>query len=200
MSRTPPLSAAALARRAALAAHLQHGQDWQGQDLTGWLLTEKFDGCRAYWTGEALVTRSGAPIDAPAAMLECLPRGMALDCEVWAGRGRYEVARRAVQCGEWAAEGLRLMVFDVVGLAANAATRACEARRLVERSSGAVQVAMCSVAEGSTHALRLMRTVVDHGGEGLVALHPTAGYTSGRTSNLLKLKAHSLELATELGL
>jgi len=30
---------------------MMNGTDWTGQDVTGWIVQEKFDGFRAFWTG-----------------------------------------------------------------------------------------------------------------------------------------------------
>ena len=38
---------------------MMHGSDYAGQDPRGWIVTEKFDGFFARWTGETLLTREG---------------------------------------------------------------------------------------------------------------------------------------------
>jgi DNA ligase-1 len=49
------------------------GFDYQGDDPTGWFISEKFDGCRAYWDGQQLWTRSGKIIKAPPSLTANLP-------------------------------------------------------------------------------------------------------------------------------
>ena len=34
-------------------------QDWEGQEVSGWLMSEKMDGVRAYWDGKKLISRNG---------------------------------------------------------------------------------------------------------------------------------------------
>ena len=64
---------------------MMHGYDWTGQDLASYIVTEKMDGCRAYWTGAELLTKSGRVYaSVPAHILARLPAGVALDCELWA--------------------------------------------------------------------------------------------------------------------
>ena len=59
-------------------------------DPTGWWISEKYDGVRGYWDGHRLRTRGGNPVNAPAYFLAELPGGVALDCELWLGRQRFE--------------------------------------------------------------------------------------------------------------
>lgn len=66
-------------------SHMQHGVDWDGQDLSGWIVTEKFNGCRAYWDGESLWSRGGINIAIPDDWREQLPPGVHLDGEVYFG-------------------------------------------------------------------------------------------------------------------
>ena len=46
---------------------------WDNEDPTGWWMSEKLDGIRAYWTGSKLVTRNGNEIHAPAWFTDSLP-------------------------------------------------------------------------------------------------------------------------------
>jgi hypothetical protein len=48
---------------AAEAPVLQHADTYTGSEaVTGWLMSEKLDGIRGYWTGKKLLTRRGQPI------------------------------------------------------------------------------------------------------------------------------------------
>lgn len=44
---------------------MQHGVDWNGQDVSGWIATEKYNGCRAYWDGGNLWSRGGLKVNIP---------------------------------------------------------------------------------------------------------------------------------------
>lgn len=53
-------------------------------DPTGWWLSEKYDGIRAYWDGNGkLYFRTGKEIHAPRTFLRLLPVGLPLDGELW---------------------------------------------------------------------------------------------------------------------
>jgi len=43
------------------------------QNVTGWVMSEKLDGIRAYWDGKRLLTRSGKVIHAPDWFLKDYP-------------------------------------------------------------------------------------------------------------------------------
>ena len=81
----------------------------------GYLVSEKYDGVRAFWDGQRLRTRGGHTIAAPAWFLRHLPP-VALDGELWAGRGRFEalsgaVRRHEPRDAEW--QHITYMAFDM---------------------------------------------------------------------------------------
>ena len=55
------------------AGELMHGGDYCGQDCAGMIATETLDGVRALWDGQALFTRGGHRIHAPAWFTAGLP-------------------------------------------------------------------------------------------------------------------------------
>lgn len=57
-------------------------------DPTGWLMSEKLDGVRCYWSGNTMYTRNGNKIFAPDAWIAKLPK-VALDGELWSGRDAF---------------------------------------------------------------------------------------------------------------
>src|SRR5580658_9321513 len=54
-------------------------------DLTGWLMSEKLDGVRAYWDGKQFLSRQGNLYRAPDWFIEGLP-SVPLDGELWIDR------------------------------------------------------------------------------------------------------------------
>jgi DNA ligase-1 len=69
---------------------LMLAESWQpDQDITGYTMSEKFDGVRAYWDGEHLLTRSGRIIPAPEWFTAHFPN-TSLDGELWLGVGRFD--------------------------------------------------------------------------------------------------------------
>ena len=66
-----------------------------GIDVQAYWVSEKYDGVRALWTGEQLLSRQGLPLRPPAWFTAGWPR-TALDGELWAGRGRFAQVQAVV--------------------------------------------------------------------------------------------------------
>jgi DNA ligase-1 len=160
-------------------------------DPAGWLVSEKYDGVRAFWDGRALRFRSGAPIAAPQAFIRRLPQEP-VDGELWLARGRFEalsgIVRRAVpDAHEW--QALRYMLFELPGAAGHFAARAERLDRLVRDIGWPQLVAVPQSRLASPSALqRRLEEVVAAGGEGLMLHRADAPYHGGRSRALLKLK------------
>lgn len=65
------------------ASNVMLAQTWdESIDPTGWWMSEKLDGIRAYWTGKELYSRQGNKFVVPDFFKESLPTE-ALDGELW---------------------------------------------------------------------------------------------------------------------
>jgi DNA ligase-1 len=169
---------------------MMHGIDFTGENLAGWWLAEKLDGCRAWWTGETLLTRSGHNIAIPDVWKKTLPKGVVLEGELWAGSGRRAQAARAVRWGRF--DGTeRLVIFDVPGVPDLIWLRRLDlARTMLAGGAGAFGVDVVEpqfCAHNKVARLRLDE-VQQRGGEGLIARAPRNFYRAGRTGEVLKLK------------
>ena len=157
----------------------------------GYLVSEKYDGVRALWDGSRLRTRSGHTIAAPAWFLRHLPP-LALDGELWAGRGQFEalsgaVRRHAPRDAEW--QRITYMAFDMPGVGAPFSERAERLASLGQDVDwpGFQAVEQRRVA-GRTELQRWLQEVVAAGGEGLMLHRADAARVSGRSPVLQKLK------------
>jgi len=160
---------------------MMNGTDWAGQDVTGWIFQEKFDGHRAFWTGSRLISRSGATISAPAWFTAGLP-AMPLDCELYAGRGGFRKVQSVVKstAGDWSA--LRLVCFDAPAVAGGYAVR----HAAIPADIAAPYLGLgASAVDALAAELAALKA---NGGEGFMLRNPDAHYTPGRTADLLKLK------------
>jgi DNA ligase-1 len=165
---------------------------WQdGLNPADYLVSEKMDGVRALWNGSVLTFRSGRPIAAPDWFRAALPRSP-IDGELWGGHNSFErvsgVVRKATAVdSEW--RTLRYMVFDAPLPDVAFAQRA---KRVGELLAGAAKPWLQAVAQtrvaDSASLQRLLRVVVQTGGEGLM-LHRLDGlWMAGRSDALRKLK------------
>ena len=70
-------------RRNAIQSLLMFATDWDDkQDPTGWWLSEKYDGLRAFWNGSKMFSRTGREIKLPDFFRIRLPP-LPLDGELW---------------------------------------------------------------------------------------------------------------------
>src|SRR6185295_11628886 len=108
----PPASTAAVKKDTAPPILLAH--KWElAHDPTGWWMSEKLDGIRAYWDGEAFVSRLGNRFFAPDWFVADLPADT-LDGELWVERKKFARAISIVRSGaggdDW--REVRYVVFD----------------------------------------------------------------------------------------
>ncbi len=167
--------------------NMMHGVDYLNEDVTGWLVSEKLDGCRAYWDGDTMWSRGGKVIDIPDNMRAALPAGVALDGEIHAGRTGFEIARRAVQYGTWH-DQIEFSAFDAPLHPGTFADRYTFIEYLLP-FEGIVNFIHHEDRGDIVEALFFMREIqVCYGGEGVVLRDPTNLYRAGRTDQVLKLK------------
>jgi len=171
---------------------VQLAMPWaSGRSPQGFWVSEKFDGVRALWDGQVLRFRSGRLIAAPAWFLSALPR-MALDGELWIGRGAFDrlsgVVRQAAPDDEaWRA--VKYLVFDSPGHPAPFADRVASVQSLLAQVQ---QPWLLPVAQREVKDARALQTLlqdtVRQGGEGLMLHRTDALWQPGRTDALFKLK------------
>lgn len=165
---------------------MQHGLDWEPDvDPTGWLASEKFNGCRAYWDGRTLWSRGGIAIGMPAAWRSALPTGVALDGELYAGPQGLNRTVGAVRYGRFTPE-MTYRVFDAPAAPGPWPERMRQAAEILPRNPLALPVDYHPVA-GLEEAFAALEIVLARGGEGLILRHPDLPYRPGRTPGIRKL-------------
>jgi DNA ligase-1 len=161
----------------------------------GWLVSEKLDGVRALWNGHELISRGGQVLAAPDWYTQALPAGLALDGELWLGRGRFEATSAAVRRlkpheDEWRA--LQYHVYELPGAAGTFAQRAAQLRQLAADAASArfspLRAAPQWQLPDPAALQRRLDEVLQAGGEGLMLHRADAPYVTGRSPLLLKLK------------
>lgn len=156
-------------------------------------VSEKYDGIRAYWSGEALLTRTGQRIRAPAWFTSGWPRE-ALDGELWIGRGRFEEVLATVRDtvpDDAAWRKVRYMVFDLPSHAGpfSERVRALEALLVRAASTTLAPVRQWQIQD-EVSLERELAAIVRAGGEGLILHKADSLYHAGRSDDLLKVKSY----------
>jgi DNA ligase-1 len=165
----------------------------QPESLHDWLVSEKYDGVRAYWDGRQLYSRSGYPINPPATITQNWPN-TPLEGELWIGYGRYsEVAalinRHQTTADDW--KNVRFMLFDLPHWPGNFRQRLTRLEALISTTEADNLVTIRQHSGLDQPALeRLLDATVSRGGEGLMLHRASALYQFSRSTDLRKLKRH----------
>ena len=170
-----------------LLAETDNGQ----ADVTLYLVSEKYDGVRAYWDGQSLRTRNGNTINAPRWFVKNFPE-RALDGELWIGRGQFErlsgtVRRQTPDNAEW--RQVRYLVFELPQAPGTFRQRVQALREVLAAAGVPWLQAVEQFEINNRKALaQKLAAIVKAGGEGLMLHRADALYTTGRSDVLLKMK------------
>ena len=159
-------------------------------DLTGWWMSEKLDGVRAYWDGKQFLSRLGNLYHAPDWFVAGLP-AEALDGELWIGRKAFQrtvsTVRRQDKSDHW--REIAFVVFDAPGVDGDFETRMAFVSDFVRRKRPAYARAheqeRCT---GLDHLRQELARLEALGAEGLMLRKPQSRYEVGRSATLLKVK------------
>ena len=168
-------------------------------NLQNYWVSEKFDGVRAYWNGANFVSRQGNVFHAPQWFTGVLPE-MALDGELWLGRGEFErlsgmVRRQLPDDFSWS--GIKFMIFDLPGHTGVFDERLIFDERLkrlkeIVADINSPHIQLVEQFKVSSHKVLMKKLddIVEQGGEGLMLHLGSSLYKNGRSDDLLKLKKH----------
>jgi DNA ligase-1 len=160
------------------------------QDLSGWWMSEKLDGVRAYWDGKQFLSRQGNLYHAPEWFIEGLPP-VPLDGELWLDRKAFQrtvsIVRRQDKSDHW--NTIRFVIFDAPLAAKPFEDRIEylkeESPRWQNKNIEILEHKLCSDLD---HLRSELQRVESLGGEGLMLRQPSSVYVAGRSATLLKVK------------
>jgi len=163
-----------------------------GTDITGWYMSEKLDGVRAYWDGKQLLSRQGNKFAAPDWFTEKLPP-FELDGELWTARGSFEqtfsIVSRDKPHSEW--HRLTYNIFELPNTSGDLKDRLRRLRKYLERHQVPhLKIIPQTVCRNVEHLVEELLQVDAVGGEGLVLRNPAMPYETGRSPNALKVKLY----------
>lgn len=162
---------------------------YRNQPISGWWISEKLDGVRIIWDKHTLRTRSWRAVQAPEWFTAAFPRDVALDGELWLGRGTFQIASelsRFARASDAAWHRATFRLFDVPTTdAIKFEDRQAQLATFANEIVRPVAVRKCS---GVADALAELAEVVRGGGEGVMLKRPTSCYSFDRSSDWLKLK------------
>jgi DNA ligase 1 len=170
-------------------------------DPTGWWMSEKLDGIRAYWDGEGFISRLGNKFYAPDWFVADLPADT-LDGELWVGRKQFQrttsIVRSGAQSDEW--KQVTYVVFDAPEAKGGFEDRIAHIENVMKRAAPPHARALDHVVcAGMDHLRDELLRVEALGGEGLMLRQPKSLYAVGRSNTLLKVKTFHDAEATVIG-
>jgi DNA ligase 1 len=181
---------------------------WEGEDPTGWWMSEKLDGVRAWWDGEKFVSRLGNVYHAPEWFKALLPN-VVLDGELWVGRKQFQKTISAVRKlvptdSEWL--DVQFVMFDAPNLGGSFEDRIEYLENLFPtlRHNGAEGTGMVSVLQqikckSAEHLKELLKEIEARGGEGVMLREAGSLYEADRSHTCLKVKTFTDDEAEVIG-
>ena len=159
-------------------------------DPSGYFLSEKLDGVRAYWQNGQFYSRQGNKFYAPAWFTPNLPV-VTLDGELWLARKKFQrtvsIVRRQDESELW--RELRFVVFDAPAFPGPFEERLKFLKQTLAECEAEFAVALdqrqCTSVK---HLHDELARIESLGGEGLMLRQPGSLYEAGRSSTLLKVK------------
>ncbi len=165
----------------------------RGIDLAAYWVSEKYDGLRAYWDGERLLTRGGEKINPPAWFIARWPK-LPMDGELWVGRSRFGDAvstARTQQPDDAAWRNMRFMVFDLPAHGGTFDQRLPALRGTITALNLPwVQAVPQEKIRDHQVLQKRLQAIVKAGGEGLMLHRGASFYRAERSDDLLKVKLH----------
>jgi len=158
-------------------------------NVTNWLMSEKLDGIRGYWTGRELISRSGKAFAVPDWFVQDFPP-FEIDGELWTKRGDFEHISSVVNAhdGNWSV--ISYNIFEVPHQKGGLMERLNVLKKwLVKHPNRVIRIIPQKVCRGSAHLKKVLAEVEKKGAEGLVVRDPKALYVGKRSSSSLKVKS-----------
>lgn len=177
-----------LAEKNVGAPKLLLAKEWKGQDITGWWLSEKLDGVRAYWDGKMFVSRNGNQFFSPKWFTEGFPN-FPMDGELFVGRKQFDKAISTVKKlipvdDQW--KKIKYHIFDLPKAGGGFESRLSKMKQLDKHPN--IHLVQQTKVKNNEQIEKLLIKVSAAGAEGLMVREKGSMYVGKRSSTLLKLK------------
>ncbi|KAK6497488.1 hypothetical protein TWF481_011895 [Arthrobotrys musiformis] len=165
----------------------------KGIDPTGYFMSEKLDGVRAYWNGTTFLSREGNKFHAPAWFTKRLPTNITLDGELTCGRGKFidtVSIVKTINGGDRWKFCVEYHVFDIPSMGNKKFEKRQDALKklLAEKRIKWVKYVEQTPVKNKKHVLSELEKINAAGGEGLMLREPGSYYIQRRSKTCLKVK------------
>uniref|UniRef100_A0A6B2LE43 ATP-dependent DNA ligase family profile domain-containing protein n=1 Tax=Arcella intermedia TaxID=1963864 RepID=A0A6B2LE43_9EUKA len=162
-------------------------------DPSGWWMSEKLDGARAFWDHQSKVlwSRQGKQFSVPDFFIDKFP-SVNLDGELWSQRGKFQEILGVLNSKDperW--KTLKFCVFDSP-LHETVIEKRIEYLEKLFSSVESPYLSYLSLTKctGKEHLLQFLNEIDGLGGEGVIIREPGSLYEVGRSNTLLKAKKY----------
>jgi len=186
-----------------MATKLMLAHNYTDQDVTGWHMSEKLDGIRAYWDGYKFYSRTGKEITPPKAFVHEMPIGIKLDGELCVGRGEFSKTSSIVRktkdvekyTQDWM-DNITYYVFDTLqNLSWPFERRMGYLYENVSNLSNKIEIVQQTKIKTKKCIDKELKKIIKLGGEGLMLREFGSIYEGKRSKTLLKVKEfHDMEV------
>jgi len=160
---------------------------YKEQNVTGWVMSEKLDGIRAYWDGKHLISRGGKIIYAPKYFTKDYPP-FEIDGELWSKRNDFEnisnIVRDKIPSEKW--REIKHYIFEVPHMKGNLFERL---KKLKPYENRYIKILPQIEVKSKENLQHFLKEIESKGGEGVVVRDPNTPYIDKRTDKALKVKS-----------
>lgn len=160
---------------------------YKDQNITGWVMSEKLDGIRAYWDGKNLISRGGKTINAPKWFTKDYP-SFEIDGELWTKQKDFEnissIVRDKTPSEKW--NEITHYIFEVPNAKGTLFQRL---EKVKSYESKYIKIVPQIKIKSKYHLEQFLNQIEQKDGEGVVVRDPNTLYINKRTSKALKVKS-----------
>jgi DNA ligase-1 len=171
---------------------------YKDQNISGWVMSEKLDGIRAYWDGKNMRFRSGKIIHTPKYFTKDYP-SFELDGELWTKRKDFEnissIVRDTIP-NERKWKEIKHYIFEVPNAKGNLFQRLSLAKKY---ENNIIKIIPQIKISNIKSMKKYLRDLENKGAEGIVVRDANAKYINKRTSKALKIKSFKDDECTIIG-
>ncbi len=164
---------------------------YKDQNISGWLMSEKLDGIRAYWNGKKLLSRGGKEFKVPIWFTKNFP-SFEIDGELWTKRGDFENIS-SITSRKSPNDGWKYITYNIFEVPNQSGTLAQRLKVLKDyqtrHPSRYIKIIKQTTCKDKVHLKTFLKKVESIGGEGVVIRDGKAPYIDKRTSKALKVKS-----------
>ncbi|MBC8494370.1 MAG: DNA ligase [Candidatus Thioglobus sp.] len=163
------------------------------KEVVGWVMSEKLDGIRGFWTGQELLTRGGKRLNPPTWFTQNYPP-FSVDGELWTKRGDFENISSIVRSKDsnyrW--QQITHNIFEVPNQSGGLLARLDVLNAYLDQNFVThLKVLKQTEITDQQKLQDFLAEVVSNKGEGVVVRNPDSLYATGRLSSALKVKQYS---------